>query len=464
MTILSIALLLMAATSSAQSPAAGPPIGSFDTPANMTLGISGALAITGWALDNTGGTSVDIQRDAHPSDPPGAVVNGRVFIGTATFVTGARPDIASAYAAYPNATRAGWGYMMMTRGLIWDGAGPFRLYAIATDTQGNKTELGPQTISIDNAVAKKPFGNIDSPGPGAAVSGLYPVTGWVLTPNAGATIPAASVQVSIDDVFLTGVPSMSDRPDITAGFPGFNTSGAGRGLFVDMTRLLNGVHRIGWVATDSSGQADGIGSRFFTVANPTFSSGQFLIGSQMPAGRYFTAAKRGCYWERQSGLGGSFGEILANDFVGFDATQLIVDIKASDVAFKTDADCGAWSLAPMAGAQATIRPGTWLVGSQVTAGTYSSIVAAGCYWERVRDFTGGSGTIIGNSFVSSAGQQFVTISATDVGFHNDGDCGTWTRVTSLTAEGRAALVAAQAISTAAIEANRRAHRARGDRR
>ena len=253
---------------------------------------------------------------------------------------------------------------------------------------------------------------------------------------------------------------MSDRADITTGFPGFNSSGAGRGLFVDTRTILNGTHTIGWVVTDSTGQADGIGSRFFTIANPTFSAGQFLIGSQMPAGRYFTVAKSGCYWERQSGLGGSSDEILANDFVSFDAAQLIVDIKATDVAFETDADCGAWSLAPVAGAQSTIRPGTWLVGSQVTAGTYSSTVAAGCYWERVRDFTGGSGAIIGNDFVSSAGQRFVTISGTDLGFHTDGDCGTWTRASSVTAEGRGALVAAQAISQAAIEANRQAHRAR----
>src|SRR5687768_2054344 len=89
-----LAVLLASAISARVAPvfaqSSGPPFGSFDTPANNTLGLTGAVAITGWALDDTGVASVEIYRDAHPNDPPGAVVNGRVFIGTASFVTGAR--------------------------------------------------------------------------------------------------------------------------------------------------------------------------------------------------------------------------------------------------------------------------------------------------------------------------------------------------------------------------------------
>ena len=53
---------------------------------------------------------------------------------------------------------------------------------------------------------------------------------------------------------------------------------------------------------------------------------------------------------------------------------------------------------------------------------------AGCYWERKRAFTGTFDDIIDNEFVSGGGQQLVTILASDVGFENDGDCGTWTRI------------------------------------
>ncbi len=449
------AAMLAAAPLFAQTAAvaAGPPFGSFDTPADLTLGITGALAITGWALDDTGVTSVEIQRDAHPNDPRGAVVNGRVSIGLASFVTGARPDIASGYAAYPNATRAGWGYLMLTRGLIWDGAGTFRLYAIATDTQGNKTTLGSKTISVLNSSATKPFGNIDSPGQGASVSGVVPVTGWVLTPNLGATIPAAGVQVAIDSVLLPGVPSMSDRADITAGFPSFNASGAGRGLFVDTTQILNGVHSIGWLVTDSTGKADGIGSRFFTISNMTFAAGRHLVGTEMSAGRYFAGPVSSCYWERQSGLSGSLADVIANDFVSA-ADQIIVDVKATDLAFEPDADCGTWSLAPLFGLRSSISQGTWIVTSQVPAGTYTANAAAGCYWERLSSFDGTLSAIIKNDFESTAGLQTVTISPSDIGFGTTKSCGPWTRVSG------SLLPALTTVQTeAARDANRRAYRA-----
>ena len=46
-----------------------------------------------------------------------------------------------------------------------------------------------------------------------------------------------------------------------------DTSQAGRGLFVDTTAFADGMHTIAWIVTDSAGQAEGIGSRFFRVAN-----------------------------------------------------------------------------------------------------------------------------------------------------------------------------------------------------
>ncbi len=100
----------------------------------------------------------------------------------------------------------------------------------------------------------------------------------------------------------------------------------------------------------------------------TFGAGQYLVGTDIAAGRYFSAPSNGCYWERQSGLGGTLGEIIANDFIGFNAAQWIVDIRSSDRAFKTDADCGTWYNTPRQGAQASIPPGVWLVGSQNHAG------------------------------------------------------------------------------------------------
>jgi hypothetical protein len=167
----------------------------------------------------------------------------------------------------------------------------------------------------------------------------------------------------------------------------------------------------------------------------TFGAGTYLVGSEIAAGRYFSSPGNGRYWERLSGLGGSLGEILANDFIGFVAAQWIVDIKASDKAFKTDSDCGTWYNSPRLGPQSSIGQGVWLVGSQVAPGTYRATVVSGCYWERLRDFTGNLSGVIANDYVSSAGSQLVTISATDVGFSTDNDCGTWTKVSGVIAAG-----------------------------
>lgn len=388
-----LVFLFLAGPAFAQQPgvlASGPPFGSFDTPANAVFDLTGAVAITGWALDDTGVTAVDIQRDAHPSDPSGAVVNGRVFVGRATFVTGARSDIAAAYAAYPNATRAGWGYLMLTRGLIWDGQGAFRLYAIATDTRGNTTTLGSKLISVTNSTAVKPFGNIDTPTQGAMVSGSFVNFGWVLTPNAGATVPAGNARVAIDNVYLPqSSECLTSRADITQGFPLFNTSQAIRCFRIDTTKYADGLHTIGWVVTDSAGQADGLGSRFFTIANTAFGPGQYLVGNEIQAGRYYAAPASGCYWKRLSGLGGTTKDIIANDFLGSGLNQAVIDIRASDVAFSTESECGTWTAAPRGGLQTTIPPGTWLVNTQLAPGTYRAVAASSCYWKRLRNFDGG---------------------------------------------------------------------------
>lgn len=158
-----------------------------------------------------------------------------------------------------------------------------------------------------------------------------------------------------------------------------------------------------------------------------FAAGQYRVGTDIQPDRYYSDPVSGCYWERQSGLGGGLSDVIANDFVGFDSMQSIVDILPSDVAFETNAECGTWVDRPRHGPQTDIAPGTWLVGNQISPGTYRATVRSGCYWERVRSFTGEFNAIIANDFVGSSGPQLVTISPGDRGFYTNDDCGTWTR-------------------------------------
>lgn len=220
--------------------------------------VNSSIAVTGWAVDDVEVTSVEIYREKG---------SGSVYIGEAVFVEGARPDVEAAYPDYPANHRAGWGYMMLTN-FIPDGN--HSIYAEAIDSKGQRTRLGDISIRIDNSAADSPFGALDSPDQGGRASGSnYRNTGWVLTPLPH-KIPTngSTINVYVDGKQIGNPQYNVFRGDIAYFFPGYaNSNGAHGYLDIDTTKYSNGVHSIQWVATDSGGNTDGIGSRYFTIAN-----------------------------------------------------------------------------------------------------------------------------------------------------------------------------------------------------
>jgi hypothetical protein len=73
-----------------------------------------------------------------------------------------------------------------------------------------------------------------------------------------------------------------------------------------------------------------------------FAPGTYLVGREITAGIWRSTPKPGdfCYWERSSGFGGGFEQIIANDFTD---TSSIVEIKTSDVGFLAEDGCGPWT-------------------------------------------------------------------------------------------------------------------------
>jgi hypothetical protein len=245
------------------------PTGSFDTPTDGTTGVTGSIAVTGWAIDDVEVTSVRVLRDPVAPEPAGTLV----FIGNAVLVDGARPDVQAAFPNAPRNSRAGWGYLMLTNFLPGLGNGTFKLTAIADDVDGHATVLGSKTITCTNSTATAPFGAIDTPAQGGTVSGNVVNFGWVLSPSPRRADPPSggTVQVVVDGAFLSTVPSgWTSRSDLTALFPAAQFPGIVNALGVavfDSTTLANGVHTISWLVTDNLGSASGIGSRYFTVSN-----------------------------------------------------------------------------------------------------------------------------------------------------------------------------------------------------
>ncbi|MCP5045809.1 MAG: hypothetical protein GY940_01455 [bacterium] len=238
------------------------PFGTFETPTPGST-ISSSVPFTGWVLDDVGVEKVQI-------------FNDNTYIGDAVLVEGARPDVEQAYPKYPSNYKAGWGYMMLTNFLPNGGNGAYTFYAKAVDKEGNTVTLGSKTVTIDNANAVKPFGAIDTPTQGGSASGDKFVNwGWVLTPQPN-SIPTdgSTISVWVDGVSIGHPVYNIYRSDIAGLFPDYSNSNGAIGYFyLDTTAYGNGVHTIQWTAADNAGNTDGIGSRYFTVANTGQDSG-----------------------------------------------------------------------------------------------------------------------------------------------------------------------------------------------
>ncbi|MGI8553453.1 MAG: hypothetical protein ACR2PL_22120 [Dehalococcoidia bacterium] len=156
----------------------------------------------------------------------------------------------------------------------------------------------------------------------------------------------------------------------------------------------------------------------------TFGDGSYIVGSDIQPGIYRSLNPSGdCYWERESGFSGELQDILANDNP---AGPAVVSIGPTDRGFKSE-DCGTWTadLSPITSSlTAPFGDGTYIVGTDIAAGTWRATGGSDCYWERLGGFGGTLRDTIANDF---AGASIVTISTMDRGFKSDG-CGTWTKV------------------------------------
>jgi hypothetical protein len=154
----------------------------------------------------------------------------------------------------------------------------------------------------------------------------------------------------------------------------------------------------------------------------TFKSGDKVVGDDIQPGTYRAAKPdAGCYWERLKAFDGKTTSIIAN---GIATGPVVVTILPSDKWFSSDG-CGTWTsdLSQASKSKTEIVDGTWIVGTDITPGTYKATGAADdCYRSRLKSFEGGTSSIITNGL--SGGSAVVTIEASDKGFATQ-DCGTW---------------------------------------
>jgi hypothetical protein len=267
------------------------PTGAFDTPTDNVTGVTGSIAVTGWALDDVGVKQVQIWRD-----PVAGEGSTQVFIGNAVIVEGSRPDIAALNPTAPANSSSGWGYLLLTNFLPNQGDGTYKLYAVADDLDGHSTTLGSRTITCTNSSATRPFGAIDTPLQGETISGSsYNNFGWVLSHSGSSADPPSggTVSVLIDGVFGASPVGWTNRADLTQFFPAGTYPGVANALGVstiNTTTLANGLHTIAWIVTANNGETDGVGSRYFSVFNGTSLQAGLNAAARQPSGSLTIAA------------------------------------------------------------------------------------------------------------------------------------------------------------------------------
>ena len=159
-----------------------PPIGWLDSPASGQQ-VSGTVAVSGWAFDDTSGTAVQVFVDG-------------TLAGTAEYGL-PRPDVAS---VYPNAPSAvGFSYMLDTTRY---GNGVHRVSVRATDETGHTAFLRKSLITTQNEGDTIP--------PMVAITGTtYSARTLTVTVSASDNVGVTKVELYVDDTLVgtaTGEP------------------------------------------------------------------------------------------------------------------------------------------------------------------------------------------------------------------------------------------------------------------
>ncbi|MEQ8717705.1 MAG: hypothetical protein RIE08_08850 [Acidimicrobiales bacterium] len=409
--------------------------------------VGGGVAIAGWALDR---------------DAPAESVNVHVYVDGAyaagRAASGARPDVNAARGVSGN---HGFGWIVPAG----PGAREVCVFALGLDAAGNENGDNPLLgcANLGGGAAPSAPSPSAPPSPTAppgtnspqgwldradGVNGGVAIAGWALDRDAPAK--SVAVHVYVDGAYADGRTAAGARPDVNAalgvsGNHGFGwTVPASPGLR-EMCVFILGL--------DATGGQDGnnplLGCADVVVASggspaapgpapapapspspapappatgPTIGgSGTFSVGVDVTPGTYFATGTDGCYWARLSGFSGDFDDIIANDF---GSGQRVVAIAGGDVGFETSR-CGTWRPVSQAPANPAIGEGIWIVGRQMTPGTWRTNGGESCYWARLSGFSGDFDDIITNNI--GDGPAVVTIAAGDVGFESS-RCGTWTRV------------------------------------
>jgi len=165
-----------------------------------------------------------------------------------------------------------------------------------TYSNSEVVDLAGIPVIVDNTINQAPIGALDSPGdPNIYVSGVYPVTGWVIDAEGVRTTTApdgkvrADIEVMVDDAVVGQAIYPLPRPDVAIAHPDVGEAfNSGFQMNLDTTRFTNGLHTISVRVWDTNGMSQVIGAATVWLENNYATLGPFgRIDWPMPDGHLF---------------------------------------------------------------------------------------------------------------------------------------------------------------------------------
>jgi N-acetylmuramoyl-L-alanine amidase len=174
----------------------GTPTVWIDSPVQGAV-VSGAVTVSGWALDNitAAGTAISSVQ---------VKVDGSV-VGNATYGT-ARADVCSVLPGRPGCPNVGYSYTLNATSLA---PGAHTIAVCATDTDA-VPDVGCSSVTI-TVPTGTPTVWIDTPVAGAVVSGTVAVSGWALDNSTA----IGSVQIKVDGTAVGNATYGLARPEVS---------------------------------------------------------------------------------------------------------------------------------------------------------------------------------------------------------------------------------------------------------
>jgi hypothetical protein len=208
--------------------------------------VGGSVTLSGWAVAPPGANIASVN----------VMVDGTLN-GTATYGA-SRPDICAGYPGAAACPNVGFVYTLNTTAFA---AGPHLVTVVATDNESTpQTNSVNVMINVSGALSLY----VESPGPGAAVSGMVTLTGWALGNPGGA--PVTILQVYVDDHYMGLASYGMPRADVCTAYPGRpGCPNVGFTYPIDVSQLSAGTHTLKITVLDGSGAQLAPWSSTFTV-------------------------------------------------------------------------------------------------------------------------------------------------------------------------------------------------------